>query len=96
MITQKEIQETLKQYQPFLKEQFKVNKIGLFGSFVRGEETADSDIDILVDVDPSIGWFFVDLKEFLEVKLGRKVDLVSIRAIKRQLRDTILQEVRYI
>lgn len=96
MITRKEIETILKSHEPFLKEKFKVNKLGLFGSFIRGEATEESDIDILVDFDPSIGWYFIDLQEFLENKLGRKVDLISTRAIKKQLKDVILNEVHYI
>ncbi len=96
MITQKKIIEILKKNQPFLKERFKVSKIGLFGSFIRGEENEKSDIDILVEVDPSIGWYFIDLKDLLEEKLGRKVDLVSSRALHPMLRDDILNEVIYI
>ena len=96
MITRDEIEKTLKNHELFLKEKFKVNKLGLFGSFIKGNANEESDIDILVDVDPSIGWYFVDLQEFLEKQLGRKVDLISTRAIKKQLKDVILNEVQYI
>jgi uncharacterized protein with HEPN domain len=62
-----------------LKDRFKVKKIGVFGSFVRGEEGRDSDVDILVDLSEPIGWEFVDLKEFLEEILGFEVDLVTVK-----------------
>ncbi|MFO8078278.1 MAG: nucleotidyltransferase domain-containing protein, partial [Thermoplasmatota archaeon] len=64
-------------------------------SFARGEETEDSDVDILVAFSDSIGWEFVDLKDYLEDLLGLKVDLVTIQALKPQLRETILSEVVY-
>jgi predicted nucleotidyltransferase len=96
MLTQEEIEKNLKECLPFLKRQFKVNKIGLFGSFVHGEENPNSDVDLLVDYDPSIGWDVFELQEFLAEKFGRKVDLVSIRALKPQLKDRILSEVVYI
>ncbi|NUM36281.1 MAG: nucleotidyltransferase family protein [Candidatus Brocadiae bacterium] len=96
MISKKEIKETLEKYRSFLKEHYRVNKIGLFGSFARGEQNQHSDIDLLVDYDPIIGWDVFELREFLEEKLGRKVDLVPTRAIKPQLKDTILREVVYI
>jgi len=70
-----------------------VREISLFGSFARDEETTASDVDILVDVDPAIGLEFVSLAEFLQVALGRKVDLVSTRALRPRHRDAIRPEV---
>ena len=95
MITQKDIEAILQEYKPILKEQYKVKKIGIFGSFARGEMSENSDIDILVEFYEPIGWEFIDLKEFLEEKLAKKVDLVTNRALKPQLKETILQEVKY-
>ncbi len=95
MKTRKEIEETLKRYKPFLREKFKVKEIGIFGSYVRGEESEKSDVDILVEFYAPIGWEFIDLKEFLEEILGREVDLVTVGALKPQLRDKILKEVVY-
>ena len=65
----------------------------LFGSWARGEQTATSDIDILVEVDPSIGLRFVTLADQLEVMLGHKVDLVSHRAIRAQMWDAIAPDI---
>jgi len=95
MKTKKEIKETLKRFKPILKEKFKVKEIGIFGSWVRGEESEESDVDILVEFYEPIGWEFIDFKEFLEEILGRKVDLVTMRALKPQLREKILKEVVY-
>jgi len=93
MKTRKEIKETLKRYKPFLWEKFKVKEIGFFGSYARGEKSEKSDVDILVEFYAPIGWEFIDLKEFLEEILGREVDLVTVRALKPQLKDNILKEV---
>ena len=90
-----EIEETLKTFKPFLKEKFKVKEIGIFGSYCRGEESEESDVDILVEFYEPIGWEFIDLMEFLKEILGKEVDLVTTRALKPQLRDKILQEVVY-
>lgn len=95
MKVQKEIEETLKRYKPLLQEKFKVNRIGIFGSYARGEELRGSDVDILVEFNEPIGWEFIDLKGFLEEILGKKVDLVTKKALKPQLRDKILNEVVY-
>jgi hypothetical protein len=95
MKTKKEIEETLKKYKPILREKFSVKEIGIFGSYVRGEESEHSDIDILVKFSSPMGWEFIDLKEFLEKILGKKVDLVTVQALKPQLKDSILREVVY-
>ncbi len=95
MKTRKEIEETLKRYKPLLREKFKVKEMGIFGSYIRGEESEESDVDILVEFYDPIGWEFIDLKEFLEEILGKEVDLVTVRALKPQLKDRILKEVVY-
>ena len=95
MKTQKEIKEILKKYKPLMKEKFKIKKIGIFGSYVHGDETDDSDIDILIDLYEPIGWEFIDIKEFLEKILRKNVDLVTMKALKPQLKEAILKEVTY-
>jgi len=95
MKAKEKIKETLQRFKPILKEKFKVKEIGIFGSCVRGEESEESDVDILVEFYEPIGWEFIDFKEFLEEILGREVDLVTVRALKPQLKDKILKEVVY-
>ncbi len=76
-----------------LRDSFKVKSLKVFGSFARGEESAASDIDILVELSETADLLdFIRLAEFLERKLGRKVDLVTERALKAELRDGILSE----
>jgi hypothetical protein len=82
----------LRSLKPELVHRFGVRQISLFGSFARGEETAASDIDILVDVDPAIGLGFVTLADFLQTALGRRVDLVSTRALRPRHQDAIRPE----
>jgi len=93
---QKEIKKKLRILKPLLPDRFSVERIGYFGSYSRNEQTDKSDIDILVEFRKPIGWEFFDLKEFLENELNIKVDLVSSRALKEQLRDSILKQVQYI
>ncbi len=93
MKTRQEIEKMLKRYKPFLKEKFKVKRIGIFGSYIRGEESEKSDVDILVEFSAQIGWEFIDLKDFLEDILDKEVDLVTVRALKPQIKENILKEV---
>ncbi len=95
MKTLEEIERTLGRYKSELKVRFKVKQIGIFGSYIRGESTGTSDVDILVEFYEPIGWEFTDLKEFLEKILGVSVDLVTVKALKPQLKDAILKEVVY-
>lgn len=74
-------------------ERLGVKSLSLFGSFARGEEKPTSDVDILVEFSRPVGYFaYMDVKEYLEKLLRRKVDLVTPDALKRQLRDRILSE----
>ncbi len=78
---------------PALKREFPLHGLALFGSMARGETFAGSDIDILADVEPSIGLDFVTLADKLEELTGRKIDLVSRRAIKPLLWKQIESEL---
>jgi predicted nucleotidyltransferase len=92
-----EIRYIIKQHKKELEERYKVKEIGVFGSVVRGEEKKGSDIDILVEFKEPIGLFeFMDLEEYLENLFGKKVDLVSKKALKPRIGQYILQEVMYI
>lgn len=77
---------------PILKEAG-VTRSSLFGSYVKGEEKEDSDIDILVDFPRGKGLFeFVGLAQQLEEALGKKVDLVEYESLHPLLKDRILSE----
>jgi len=92
-----EIKEALKKHKEELRERFKVKEIGIFGSYVKGEQKKVSDIDILVEFEEPIGLFeFMDLEENLSTLLGIKVDLVSKKALKPRIGEHILKEVVYI
>lgn len=80
-----------------LQERFKVKKIGIFGSYVRGEARETSDVDILVDFYevPSL-LTFIKLEEYLEELLGIKVDLVMESALKPKISQIVHKEVVYI
>ena len=90
-----EIEEILRKHKLILKEKFKVKKIGVFGSYVQGEQSPASDIDLLVQFSEPVGWEFLDLKEFLESILSTTVDLVTVNALNPQIKERILDEVIY-
>jgi len=90
------IEKILKKHMKILKKKFYVKRIGIFGSLSKGKQTPESDVDILVELNGPIGWDFVELKYFLEEIIGKKVDLVSIKALKPQLKKNILNEVIYV
>jgi predicted nucleotidyltransferase len=80
---------------PDLGIRYKVHKIGIFGSMARNEARPDSDVDILVDIDPSIGLRFVDLATEIEQAFGMPVDVVSRRAIDPARWKAIEPDVTY-
>lgn len=76
-----------------IRQKFNVESLAIFGSTARNQAGPDSDLDILVAYARTPGLFgFMDLKEYLEKLLERPVDLVTEKALKKQLRDKILRE----
>lgn len=89
--------QILKEHEILIKDKFGVKRIGIFGSFARGEEKAGSDIDVLVEFDETKITFdnYMDLKFYLEDLFKREVDLVIESSIKPRLKDNIMREVVY-
>ncbi len=78
-------------------DEFGVKSIAIFGSFSRNEMTDKSDVDVLVEFNRAIGLFeFARLKIFLTELLGREVDLVTVDAIHKRMKSTILKEAVYV
>jgi predicted nucleotidyltransferase len=91
-----DIKRKLESLKPRLMENFKVKTVGVFGSYVRGEEKKGSDIDVLVEFGDSAELSlldFVRLENFLSEKLGVKVDLVEKGTLKPGIGKRILKEV---
>ena len=97
MKTVQEIQLVLSKHKEVLMKRYKIKELGIFGSYVRGEQKRGSDIDILVEFDeiPDI-YQFIDLEDDLRKLLKKKVDLVRKGAIRPELKDVILKEVVYL
>ncbi|NJM26965.1 MAG: nucleotidyltransferase family protein [Bacteroidia bacterium] len=93
----KTVTRIIRQLKPELVREYNVAHIGLFGSIVRDDFSFEkSDIDIIVDFSKPVGIEFVDLAEYLERKLSRKVDLVSRKGIKGRYLTEIESEVVYV
>ncbi len=93
MKTLEEIQHILAAYQQELEKRFKVKRLAIFGSYARGEQTATSDLDILVEFREPVGFEFFRLARFLEEILQLKVDLVTPDAIKKNRRPFIEKDL---
>ncbi len=84
----------IKEHRSEIRQMFKAEVIGIFGSYARGEEKAGSDVDILVNFDDGATLFdLVGLGDYLEEMLGIPVDVVSMRALHPMMRDDVLREL---
>ncbi len=84
----------LKELKPIITARYKAREIGLFGSFVRGEQEANSDIDLLVEFEDNADLFdLIGLALYLEEIFQRQVDVVSRQALRAELRESVLQQV---
>jgi hypothetical protein len=93
--TLEEAQAALRALRPWLERDYGVVSVWIFGSFARGEQDEESDLDLLVEFDPDskLSLFaFVGLQQELSDRLGIRVDLGEPRSIKPRLRDRILHE----
>jgi uncharacterized protein len=97
MKTVNEVRKILEFHKGEFKEKYGVKTIGIFGSYLRKEQTQTSDIDVLVEFEKPIGLLeFVGLKNHLSDLLEMKVDLVMKKALKPGIGRRILREVVYV
>ena len=90
----KQIQNILASSKAELRKRYKVRELGIFGSYSRGQQKKTSDVDILVRFNSDASLFdFVGLGNYLEEKLKIKVDVVSERGIRPELRSNIIKGV---
>ncbi len=93
------IKTQLLQLKPTLQKTYHITELGIFGSYVRGEQTVYSDVDILVDFDPAFKFgliTFGKIEDEISDALEKKVDLVMKRALKPNIGKNILKEVIYL
>jgi uncharacterized protein len=91
-LSRESVLDTLRIHKERILKEFPVRRLALFGSLARQEQIRESDVDILVDVDPSIGLKFMTLADRLQEILHCKVDLVSLRGVKPSLLKVIEKE----
>ena len=94
-----EIQQTLRQYLPEVRQKYHIRQLGIFGSFVRGEQTEKSDLDLLIEFEPNARFgllTFCQLENEISELLHCKVDLVMKDSLNPRIGKQILQEVIYL
>jgi hypothetical protein len=99
MKTLYEIENILENHKKELAEKYHVSEIGVFGSYVRGEQNENSDIDILVEYYPKSMISLLDvssLKNYISDLLHMKVDVIHKKDIRIELRENILNEAVYL
>ena len=98
MLTQEKVIEILRKELAYFASEYGVKKIGLFGSYARGTQEKDSDVDILVEFERPIGLKFVEFGEYLEKLLGKKTDILTpagidgirIKRVAREIRESVV------
>lgn len=96
-LTKKDIIDLLRKSRAKLSS-LGVKSVGLFGSFVRGDASAESDIDVLVELDPEKRTFdnFIEICFLLEELFDRKVEVVTADSISPYIKPYVLKEVEYV
>ncbi len=97
MKTLEEVQAILSQFKPVVQEKYHVSELGIFGSYVRGEQNDDSDVDVLIDYTEAPSLLkLIDLENYLSEHLGIQADVVTKNGLKPRYRERILAEVVYV
>jgi len=99
MIRKEDISDFIRQNRLWLKEHFHIEKIAIFGSFVRDEQTDNSDIDLLIELEdntPDIYGKKEELRKYFRNKFNRNVDIAREKYLKSYVKHQILQESVYV
>jgi len=88
---------TIRSLKDQVRQNYKAEIKGIFGSYVHGDQTSQSDIDVLVEFDHGADLFdFVGLSQFLEERLSCKVDIVPLSSLREEIKASVLREVVYL
>ncbi len=82
MLTQRKVMDILKKELPYFASEYGVRRLGLFGSYAKEVQNEESDVDIIVEFDRPIGLKFIELAEYIEKILGKKIDILTPDGIK--------------
>ena len=96
MKTFEQIKSTLAEHKKELRQKYKIKEIGIFGSYVKGEQKKQSDIDILVEFEETADLSlldFIGIENYLSDVLGIKVDLVEKHTLKTRIGKHVLEEI---
>jgi len=99
MLNTDELLEFLRNHRLLLKSDFRIVKLGIIGSFARGEQTEDSDIDLLVEFEPDTDDLFgkkMRLKDLLKASFDRDVDICREKYMKPYIKSYLLKEAIYV
>jgi len=95
LLNRETILKFLKEHKEMFQSKYQIKKLGLFGSYAKGEENHQSDIDILVDMPSSFDLYY-DLKELLEEALNKSIDLGLEKSMRAFILDSIQEEIIYV
>ncbi len=96
MQTQQEIKTKLSELKPILQQKYPVASIALFGSYARNEQTEDSDVDIMIELNGKMGIEFFRMADEIEDYLGIKTDVASRNGIKPRYFEFIKPDLIYV
>ena len=97
MYTKNDILDTLREKKGEVEQRYHVKRMGLFGSYSRGDQKAGSDIDVLVDFNENADLFdLAGLKIFLEEIFQARVDVIPSRTLREELKQAVLADVKYV
>ncbi len=99
MLNKNEVLDFLRNHRHTLKSDYNINKIGLIGSFARGEQTESSDIDLLIEFEPDTADIYgkkTKLKQLLKTSFHRDIDICREKYIKPYFKNYLLRDVIYV
>jgi predicted nucleotidyltransferase len=100
MLDREKIAEILREKHPYLVSEYGIRRIGLFGSYAKGKQTENSDVDIVAEFERPIGLRFVEFAEYLEKILGKKTDVLTPEGVKgiavRRIAGDIEKSIIYV
>ncbi len=87
----------IKKVKPELEKKFGIGRIGIFGSYVKGYQNEESDIDIILELRHPTGLIkFIRIEQYLSDILGKSVDLLTFNSLKSYMKDEVLREIKYV